>query len=109
MTPDAILAYYDERNFKDWEHADTLAPMLKVQHPEFETIYGGKQTTMAKNGYSCGDCHMGTVERARTASTRLTTGPARSRTTAAHENDCNSCHKDLKKQVADWRLLKKLA
>lgn len=44
MTPDAILAYYDELGFKDWEHPDTGAAMIKVQHPEFETIYGGKQT-----------------------------------------------------------------
>ncbi|WP_418830167.1 ammonia-forming cytochrome c nitrite reductase subunit c552 [Paraeggerthella sp.] len=102
MTPDAILAYYDERNFKDWEHADTLAPMLKVQHPEFETIYGGKQTTMAKNGYSCGDCHMGTVEGENGEYTSHNwTSPLENKQLL--ENDCNSCHKDLKKQVADWQ------
>ena len=54
-----ILAYYDEMGFKDWAHQDTLAPMIKVQHPEFATIYGGKQTNMAQQGYSCSDCHMG--------------------------------------------------
>ena len=59
MTPDAILAYYDDMNFSDWNHADTMAPMIKVQHPEFETIYGGKSTTMARIGYTCSDCHMG--------------------------------------------------
>ena len=52
MTPDAILAYYDDMNFSDWNHADTMAPMIKVQHPEFETIYGGKSTTMARIGYT---------------------------------------------------------
>ncbi|MGH9650529.1 MAG: ammonia-forming cytochrome c nitrite reductase subunit c552, partial [Terriglobales bacterium] len=31
-----ILAYYDEIGFKDWTHADTGAPALKAQHPEFE-------------------------------------------------------------------------
>ncbi len=31
-----ILAFYDEQKFKDWEHADTGAPVLKAQHPEFE-------------------------------------------------------------------------
>lgn len=59
MTPDAILAYYDERGYKDWEHPETGAPMLKVQHPEFETLYGGAQTFMVKEGMTCADCHMG--------------------------------------------------
>ena len=31
-----ILAFYDEQKFKDWEHAQTGAPVLKAQHPEFE-------------------------------------------------------------------------
>jgi nitrite reductase (cytochrome c-552) len=31
-----IQAYYDEVQFKDWTHADTGAPALKAQHPEFE-------------------------------------------------------------------------
>ncbi len=31
-----ILAFYDEQKFKDWEHAQTGAPVLTAQHPEFE-------------------------------------------------------------------------
>ncbi len=31
-----IEAYYDEAGFKDWTHAETGAPVLKAQHPEFE-------------------------------------------------------------------------
>src|SRR5580765_6788417 len=31
-----IQAYYDEIQQKDWIHADTGAPVLKAQHPEFE-------------------------------------------------------------------------
>jgi nitrite reductase (cytochrome c-552) len=31
-----MLAYYDEIGFKDWTHAETGAPVLKAQHPEFE-------------------------------------------------------------------------
>jgi nitrite reductase (cytochrome c-552) len=31
-----IQAYYDQAKFKDWTHADTGAPVLKAQHPEFE-------------------------------------------------------------------------
>jgi formate-dependent nitrite reductase cytochrome c552 subunit len=33
---DDILAYYEESGFSDWTHAETGAPMLKAQHPEFE-------------------------------------------------------------------------
>ena len=50
-----ILAYYDEAQFKDWTHADTGAPMLKAQHPEFEMW---NQGIHARSGVTCADCHM---------------------------------------------------
>ncbi len=50
-----IEAYYDEQNFKDWEHKVTKAPMLKAQHPEFEMW---SQGIHARSGVSCADCHM---------------------------------------------------
>jgi nitrite reductase (cytochrome c-552) len=31
-----INEHYDEYGFKDWTHKETGAPMLKMQHPEFE-------------------------------------------------------------------------
>jgi nitrite reductase (cytochrome c-552) len=34
---DSIMAYYEEAKFKDWNHAETGAEVLKAQHPEFET------------------------------------------------------------------------
>lgn len=49
------LAYYDEIGFKDWTHADTGAPTLKAQHPEFEMWTRG---THGRAGVSCSDCHM---------------------------------------------------
>ena len=44
-----ILAFYDEQKFKDWEHADTGAPVLKAQHPEFDikTAKGAGRTDIA--------------------------------------------------------------
>lgn len=39
----------------DWTHKDTLAPMIKIQHPESELYSGGVH---AANGVSCADCHM---------------------------------------------------
>jgi nitrite reductase (cytochrome c-552) len=50
-----ILAYYDESQFKDWSHAETGAPVLKAQHPEFELW---NQGIHARSGVACADCHM---------------------------------------------------
>ena len=50
-----ILAYYDAAQFKDWSHADTDAPVLKAQHPEFELW---NQGIHARSGVACADCHM---------------------------------------------------
>ena len=50
-----ILAYYDEEKFKDWTHAETGAPVLKAQHPEFELW---NQGIHARSGVTCADCHM---------------------------------------------------
>lgn len=52
---DEILAYYDEAGFKDWTHAETGAPVLKAQHPEFELW---NQGIHARSGVACADCHM---------------------------------------------------
>jgi nitrite reductase (cytochrome c-552) len=48
-------AYYDEVKHVDWVHADSGAPVLKAQHPEFELF---SQGIHAKSGVSCADCHM---------------------------------------------------
>jgi nitrite reductase (cytochrome c-552) len=50
-----IQAYYDEIQQKDWTHADTGAPVLKAQHPEFEMW---SQGIHARSGVACADCHM---------------------------------------------------
>jgi nitrite reductase (cytochrome c-552) len=50
-----ILAYYDGAKFKDWTHAETGAPTLKAQHPEFELW---NQGIHARSGVTCADCHM---------------------------------------------------
>jgi nitrite reductase (cytochrome c-552) len=52
---DDMLAYYEETQFKDWVHADTGAPVLKAQHPEFEMW---NQGIHARSGVACADCHM---------------------------------------------------
>jgi nitrite reductase (cytochrome c-552) len=50
-----IEKYYDDQQFKDWTHAETGAPMLKAQHPEFELW---NQGIHARSGVACADCHM---------------------------------------------------
>ncbi|NQT24227.1 ammonia-forming cytochrome c nitrite reductase subunit c552 [candidate division KSB1 bacterium] len=57
---DAIKAHYESYDFADWTHAETGAPMLKMQHPEFELWGTGIH---AKSGVSCADCHMPYVRR----------------------------------------------
>ena len=52
---DDIDAYYTEIGFKDWTHAETNAPMIKIQHPEFEMYNSGLHF---KSGVACADCHM---------------------------------------------------
>jgi nitrite reductase (cytochrome c-552) len=55
LRADEILAYYEENGFKDWTHAESGAPMLKAQHPEFEMW---SQGVHARSGVACADCHM---------------------------------------------------
>ncbi len=58
---DAAEAYWDEKKFPDgsefvdYNHAETGAPILKAQHPEFELW---SQGIHARSGVSCADCHM---------------------------------------------------
>ena len=55
LRADEILAYYEETGFKDWTHAESGAPVLKAQHPEFELW---NQGVHARSGVACADCHM---------------------------------------------------
>lgn len=55
MSPEAILAYYNEMGFSDWTQESTGTGMLKAQHPEFETFLNGSAHASVMN---CADCHM---------------------------------------------------
>jgi nitrite reductase (cytochrome c-552) len=50
-----IEKYYDDRDYADWTHGVTGAPVLKAQHPEFELW---SQGIHSRSGVSCADCHM---------------------------------------------------
>lgn len=55
MNVEDMEAYYDSYNFSDWTHKLSKAPMIKAQHPGYETW---KHGIHAKRGVSCADCHM---------------------------------------------------
>jgi nitrite reductase (cytochrome c-552) len=55
LTIENILDYYEENPHDDWTHAETGAPVLKAQHPEFELW---NQGIHARSGVACADCHM---------------------------------------------------
>jgi nitrite reductase (cytochrome c-552) len=50
-----IEKYYDDVGHKDWVHAESGAPVLKAQHPEFELW---NQGVHSRSGVACADCHM---------------------------------------------------
>ncbi|MCH1929457.1 ammonia-forming nitrite reductase cytochrome c552 subunit [Shewanella sp. A25] len=54
-TVEQMEAYYDAIDFSDWTHALSKTPMLKAQHPGYETW---KLGVHGKNDVSCVDCHM---------------------------------------------------
>jgi nitrite reductase (cytochrome c-552) len=55
LKADEILASYQASGFRDWVHAESGAPTLKAQHPEFEMW---NQGIHARSGVACADCHM---------------------------------------------------
>ena len=88
MTPEAILAYYDEMGFKDWEQPGTGTQMLKAQHPEMETFLPSQH---AKMGLTCSSCHMAeeTAEDGTTYHSHYLVSPLQSETLMA---TCAACH-----------------
>lgn len=53
---DSIVRYYTETQFADWTYPGTNTPMLKAQHPDYETYTADSTHYLA--GVSCADCHM---------------------------------------------------
>ncbi len=83
---DQIADYYDEIGFKDWVHAETGAPVLKAQHPEFEMW---NQGIHARSGVACADCHMPYT---RVGALKISDHHVRSPLLNIN-NACQTCHK----------------
>jgi nitrite reductase (cytochrome c-552) len=103
--PEEMYEYYNtiakENGFeKDWVSNISGAPMLKAQHPEFETHASG---THGKANVSCADCHMPfeRVDGKRKITSHWWTSPLKTMDTS-----CGQCHGDrdldkLKERVLD--------
>lgn len=103
-----ISQYYIDLGFKDWDHAQSGAPMIKMQHPEYEFFTA--DSTHYKAGVACADCHMPyTRDGAAKFSTHDVKSPLLNADTA-----CGACHTDvayvtgrvavIQKQVYDTKL-----
>jgi nitrite reductase (cytochrome c-552) len=86
---DDIAKYYQEIEFKDWDHPNSGAPMIKMQHPEFEFFTA--DSTHYKAGVSCADCHMPYT---RDGAAKFSTHDVKSPLLNA-ETACGQCHTDV--------------
>lgn len=86
---DQISQYYQEIGFKDWDHADSGAPMIKMQHPEFEMYTNN--STHYKAGVACADCHMPYI---RDGAAKFSNHNVQSPLINA-EAACGQCHTDV--------------
>ncbi|RUT51583.1 ammonia-forming cytochrome c nitrite reductase subunit c552 [Campylobacter fetus] len=91
---EAVRGVFD----KDWPHKITKAPMLKIQHPEYELYSGGVH---AANGVSCADCHMPYIRKGSKKMTNHNVTSPLANINAA----CKTCHAQsedyLKSQIKD--------
>jgi len=86
--------HYDDYGFKDWTHKETGAPMLKVQHPEFEMWSSGLH---GRSGVACADCHMPYV---REGAVKVSDHWLRSPLTDVNQA-CGTCHKQDEQALKD--------
>jgi nitrite reductase (cytochrome c-552) len=89
-----IEAYYDAYGFKDWTHKESGAPMIKIQHPEFELWSTGIH---AKSGVTCADCHMPYV---REGAVKVSDHWVRSPLVNLNKS-CQVCHMQTKEELRE--------
>ncbi len=95
MTVETMENYYDEIEFKDWTHALSRAPMLKAQHPDYETFLLGPH---AQRGLSCADCHMPYMtEGGIKYSNHQVVSPLKN-----ISNTCQVCHRDSEENLRNY-------
>jgi nitrite reductase (cytochrome c-552) len=78
--------------FFDYKHAETGAPILKAQHPEFEMW---SQGVHARSGVACADCHM---PYGRDGATKVSDHWVRSPLLNVNRA-CQPCHKQAEDEI----------
>ncbi len=84
-----IASYYDEMNFSDWQHADSKANLIKMQHPDYELFTA--DSTHYKAGVACADCHMPYT---RIGAAKFSQHDVKS-PLLSPETSCGTCHTDV--------------
>jgi nitrite reductase (cytochrome c-552) len=91
LSPQDIVAYYDEEKFSDWKHPQSGTELIKMQHPEYEMAAGGVHQT---SGVACADCHMPYVrDGVEKYSSHWMTSPVKHL-----DVSCRTCHR----QTVEW-------
>ena len=101
LSAENMEAYYDDYNFSDWTHQMSKTPMLKAQHPDYETFVAGVHY---RNGLSCADCHMPYVREGGVKYSSHKVGSPLDNIA----NTCLNCHKGTEKEFRET-VEKKLA
>ncbi len=99
ISAEKIEEYYDSYGFSDWTHQLSKTPMLKAQHPDYETFTTGIHY---RNGLSCADCHMPYV---REGGVKYTSHNVRSPLETI-ANTCLNCHKGTEQEFRELVELK---
>lgn len=101
--PEEMYEYYDtiakESGFEyDWIHNISGTPILKAQHPEFETFMTGPH---GRAGVSCSDCHMPyvRVDGKKKISSHWWTSPLKTM-----EESCATCHSNRDLEELEQRV-----
>ena len=94
-TVDEMEVYYDKIKFKDWTHKLSKTPMLKAQHPGYETWRAGIH---GKNNVTCVDCHMPKVT---TDKGEVYTDHKIGNPFDRFKETCGKCHTQSKKMFQD--------
>ncbi len=109
MDPADLYEYYKthgdgkmpgfEGQFTDWVHPVSGTPMIKMQHPEYETWFNG---THGAAGVACADCHMSYVmEDGKKISSHLWTSPLKD----VEMKACRQCHSDKSPEYLKQRVI----
>ncbi|MGZ3426822.1 MAG: ammonia-forming cytochrome c nitrite reductase subunit c552 [Caldimonas sp.] len=95
---DQIETFWNETKFAsgerffDYKHAETGAPILKAQHPEYELW---SQGVHARSGVACADCHMPYM---RDGATKVSDHWVRSPLLNVNRA-CQTCHKQSEEEI----------